>query len=154
MNTRTWAEIDVDALISNIKEIRKITNPNALLMAVVKADAYGHGVSECASVLLKHGADFLAVAECDEAIQLRRNDIDAPILILGASFDEEIENIIDFDITPTVFEYSFAKKLSDCALKKEKTVKIHIKIDTGMSRLGYVAGVCDSEILDEIINLV
>ena len=153
MNTRTWAEIDVDALISNIKEIRKITNPDALLMAVVKADAYGHGVSECASILLKNGADFLAVAECDEAIQLRRNGIDAPILILGASFDEEIDDIVNFDITPTVFEYSFAKKISDCALKKGKTVKIHIKIDTGMSRLGYLAGVCDSEVVDEIIKI-
>ncbi len=153
MNTRTWAEIDFDALKSNIKEVRRITNPEAMIMAVVKADAYGHGAVECAQTLLSNGADRLAVAFMDEALQLRKNGISAPILILGASFDEETEAIVDNDIIPSVFSYDFAKKISEYAKKQSKTVKIHIKIDTGMTRIGFVAGVSDDKITDEIIKI-
>ena len=153
MNSRAWAEIDVDAIISNIKEIRRITKPEARIMAVVKADAYGHGVVECSEILLKNGADVLAVACCDEAVQLRAHGIMAPILILGASFEEEIEDIVDNDIIVSVFDYEFAKKISTCAKTKNKTAIIHIKIDTGMTRIGYVAGVHDDEITDEIIKI-
>ena len=127
MNTRTWAEINLDSLISNVKEVRRITDPKAQVMAVVKADAYGHGVEECAKIFLENGADKLAVACSDEAVQLRREGIHAPILILGASFDEEIEAIVNNDIMPSVFDIEFAKKLSLCAKKNERTVKIHIK---------------------------
>lgn len=153
MNTRTWAEIDLDALKFNISQIRKITDKNAMIMAVVKADGYGHGAVECAELLLKNGADCLAVSCFDEAIQLRRAQIDAPILILGASFDEEAYKIVENDITACVFSYDFAKKLSECAKILSKTAKIHIKIDTGMSRIGYVAGVCDDKTADEIIKI-
>ena len=153
MNTRTWAEIDLDALTENIKEIRRITDKNAMVMAVVKSDAYGHGVVECAHILLENGADRLSVACLDEALQLRRAGIEAPILILGASFDEEIPELVEYDIITTVFNLDFAEKLSIEAKKQCKNALIHIKLDTGMSRIGYIAGVCDEKITDEIIEI-
>lgn len=153
MNMRTWAEIDLDALKSNIENIRKITDKKSMIMAVVKADAYGHGAVNIAKHLLKNGADRLAVADLDEAVELRRAGIDAPILILGASFDEDCEMLVKYDITPAVFLYDFAKKLSDAAKKLGKTAKVHIKIDTGMSRIGYVSGVDDEAVTEEILRI-
>ncbi len=139
MERRTWAEIDLDALAHNMRGIRKITNPNALIMAVVKADAYGHGVGECAKTLLENGADRLAAATLYEAIELRKKFKEVPILILGSSMEEEAEEIVLNDITPTVYSYELAKTFSEMAVKLGKSVKIHIKIDTGMSRIGFVA---------------
>ncbi len=139
MERRTWAEIDLDSLAHNIRGIREITNPNAMIMAVVKADAYGHGVGECAKTLLENGADRLAAATLYEAIELRKNFKDVPILILGSSMEEEAEEIVANDITPTVYSYELAKTFSDVAVKLNKAVKIHVKIDTGMSRIGFVA---------------
>lgn len=153
MNTRTWAEIDLDALKNNISEVRRITKPSALVTAVVKADAYGHGIAPIAQTLLENGADRLAVACLDEAIQIRHSGIDAPILILGASFEEEAADIVAFDVTPAVFEYALAKKISDEAVKQGKIAKIHIKVDTGMSRIGYPAGLCDAAAAEEIIKI-
>ena len=153
MNTRTWAEIDFDALKFNIKQIRRITDKKAMVMAVVKADAYGHGAAECSKILLENGADRLGVACYDEAIQLRRAGIEAPILILGASFEEEIEELVKNDITITVFSYEFAAKISNVAKNLSKTAKIHIKLDTGMTRIGYLADIDDNKITDEIIDI-
>ena len=150
MDKRTWAEVDLDAIAHNIKEIRKITNPNAKIMAVVKADAYGHGFLEVAKTLLENGADRLAVAVLQEGKQLRSRGVTVPILILGASGEEAVEDLINFDITPSVFTYEFAKALSYEAERKEKVTKIHIKIDTGMSRIGFLAGENNEEIVDEI----
>ena len=153
MDKRTWAEVDLDAIAHNIKEIRKITNPNAKIMAVVKADAYGHGFLEVAKTLLENGADRLAVAVLQEGKQLRSRGVTVPILILGASGEEAVEDLINFDITPSVFTYEFAKELSYEAERKEKVTKIHIKIDTGMSRIGFLAGENNEEIVDEIIKI-
>ena len=153
MNTRTWAEIDLDALTHNMQEIRRITDKNAMIMAVVKSDAYGHGAVDVSKHLLKSGADYLAVAFCDEAMQLRRAGIDAPILILGTSFEEEIETLVTNDITVSVYSYEFAKKISTCAKTLKKTAKIHIKLDTGMSRIGYLTDIDDEKIADEIIEI-
>lgn len=153
MEKRTWAEVDLDAIAHNIQEIRKITNPNAQIMAVVKADAYGHGFMEVAKTLLENGADRLAVAVLQEGKQLRSRGVDVPILILGASSEESAEDLINFDITPSVFDYEFAKALSYIAEKKEKVTKIHIKIDTGMSRIGFVATDDNRAIIDEIVKI-
>ncbi len=154
MEKRTWAEVDLDAIAHNMREIRKITNPNAQIMAVVKADAYGHGFMETAKTLLENGADRLAVAVLQEGKQLRSRGVDVPILILGASSADDAEDLINFDITPNVFDYDFAKALSYEAEKKEKVTKIHIKLDTGMSRIGFVVGDDDnSEVIDEIIKV-
>ena len=154
MEKRTWAEVDLDAIAHNMREIRKITNPNAQIMAVVKADAYGHGFMETAKTLLENGADRLAVAVLQEGKQLRSRGVDVPILILGASSADDAEDLINFDITPNVFDYEFAKALSYEAEKKEKVTKIHIKLDTGMSRIGFVVSDDDnSEVIDEIIKV-
>ena len=153
MNTRTWAEINMDALKENIKNIREITSKNAMVMAVVKADAYGHGAVNVANLLLKNGADRLAVADLDEAMELRDAGIKAEILILGASFLEDIENLVRYDITSAVFSYDFAELLSNEAVRQGKTAKIHIKLDTGMSRIGYVVGENDEELTEEILKI-
>lgn len=154
MEKRTWAEVDLDAISHNMREIRKITDPNAQIMAVVKADAYGHGFMETAKTLLENGADRLAVAVLQEGKQLRSRGVDVPILILGASSADDAEDLINFNITPNVFDYEFAKALSYEAEKKEKVTKIHIKLDTGMSRIGFVVGDDDnSEVINEIIKV-
>lgn len=150
MNKRTWAEVDLDAIAHNMKEIRRITDPHAKVMAVVKADAYGHGFLEITKTLLENGADCLAVALLEEAKQIRRRHIEVPILILGGTDPDAVDDLIDFDIMATVFSYDFAKTLSYAAEKKHKTAKIHIKIDTGMSRVGLVAGEENSGIIREI----
>lgn len=143
----------MNALEENVSNIRKITNKDAMIMAVVKADAYGHGAVNVAKSLLQYGADRLAVSELDEAIELRRAGITADILILGASFDEECDLLVKYDITPAVFTKSFAKKLSDAAVKQGKNAKLHIKLDTGMSRIGFLAGVDDEATSEEIIEI-
>ena len=154
MEKRTWAEINLDALEHNIREIRKITNPNAQIMAVVKADAYGHGVAKCAEVLLKNGADRFAVATLNEAIELRRLFSDVPILILGSSLESEADELVKNDITPNVYLTEFAKALSDSALKLKKPVKVHIKLDTGMSRIGFPIHDGDnSDVIEEILAI-
>ncbi len=135
---RAWAEVNLDAIESNLKNIRALTRPEAKIMAVVKADAYGHGFLQVVKTLLKNGADALGVAVIDEAKQLRSRGIDVPILILGNTHPGLAEDLIDFDVMPTVFTYELARAVSDAAVKKNKDAKIHIKIDTGMSRIGYV----------------
>lgn len=137
---RTWAEIDLDALAFNMRGIRARTESGAMVTAVVKADAYGHGVEEVSHVVLENGADRLAVACISEAKQLRRAGIDAPILILGASDVSDAPEIVSNGIIPAVFSYNFASALSDAGRAQGKNVKIHIKVDTGMSRIGFVAG--------------
>ncbi len=147
-NMRSWAEIDLDAIGHNIREIKKCVRENTLVMGVVKANAYGHGVCEVAKELLNNGVDRLAVAFSDEAVELRKKGFDVPVLILGNSSDDEIENIVEFDITPAVSAFSFAEKLSNAATAKGKTVKVHIKIDTGMSRIGF-----QSDSVEEILKI-
>ncbi len=154
MEKRTWAEINLDALANNIRQIRKITNPNAQVMAVVKADAYGHGVARCAELLLKNGADRFGVATLNEAIELRRIFDEVPILILGSSFESETDELVKNNITPNVYMPEFAKALSDSALKLGKSIKVHIKLDTGMSRIGFpVTDGDNSGIINEIIAI-
>ena len=154
MEKRTWAEIDLDALAYNMQNIRAITNPDAQIMAVVKADAYGHGVEDCAGVLLENGADRFGVATLDEAIELRRIYKDVPILILGSSMESEAYELIKNDITPTVYTFEFAKALSDAAVELNKTLKVHIKLDTGMSRIGILTDDSDNrEAIDLILSI-
>ncbi len=150
MEKRTWAEIDLDAIAHNMREIRKITSPDAQIMAVVKADGYGCGFYETTKVLLENGADRLAVAILQEGKQLRKRGIDVPILILGASFEDDIEDIIDSNITPNVCSFEFAKAISEVSERKQKTTKIHIKLDTGMSRVGFLISDNNEKVIREI----
>lgn len=138
MEKRTWAEIDLDALAYNMRGIRRITDPRAAVMAVVKADAYGHGAVRCARTLLENGADRLAAATLGEALELRRAFPNVPIMILGASADEEAEELILNDIIPGVCAVGFARTLSKTAQRLNRRIRVHIKLDTGMSRIGFV----------------
>lgn len=136
---RIWAEIDLDAIGHNMRVIREHTDKNAKIMAIVKADAYGHGVVSVARTMIENGADAFGVACVDEAIQLRRNGFSIPILVLGATLPCEAETIVDYDITTAAFDFDNAKHLSEVAVKKGKRASVHIKVDTGMSRIGIVA---------------
>ncbi len=151
MDLRAWAEIDLNAIGHNTKEIKKKLSKGTQMMGVVKANAYGHGVCQTAKVLLENGADQLAVAIADEAVQLRKAGVNVPVLVLGNSTDSDIKKLIDFDIMPTVSDYSFAERLSKAACAAGKTVKLHIKLDTGMSRIGFLAE--DGNTLDEILKI-
>lgn len=137
---RAWAEIDLDRIAQNVREIKKCLKPKVRLMGVVKADAYGHGVRETAKTILENGADALAVAFIDEAVQLRKCGIGVPILILGNSAEDSVDDLLEYDITPAVFTREFAEVLSDRASACGKVAKIHIKTDTGMNRIGFLYG--------------
>ena len=132
----TWAEIDLDALTSNYEEIRRIVGPNVKILGVVKADAYGHGSLECARTLCDAGVDMLAVAFIDEAIALRQGGITEQILLLGYTAKEHIPDLIRWDVIPGVYQLDFAEALSDHCQEIGICHPIHIKIDTGMGRIG------------------
>jgi alanine racemase len=134
----TWAEVDLRAYAHNIKELKRITRSPARLMAVVKANGYGHGSIEVARTALKNGAERLGVARIDEAIQLREAGFQAPILIFGYSLPHLAEKLIQYDLAQTVYSFTTAKILSETAARKGKKIKIHIKIDSGMGRLGFL----------------
>ena len=131
-----WSEINLDNLAHNIREVRRITKEGVIVTAVVKADAYGHGAVEIGKVLLENGADRFAVASLSEAIQLRKSYTDVDILILGYTPCDAFEEVLNYDITQTIYTFAQAKELNDIAVRKGKIQKIHIKLDTGMSRLG------------------
>jgi len=137
---RAWAEINLDCISSNVAEIQKAVGPHTEIMAVVKADAYGHGVMETVQTLLDAGISRLAVSMLDEALQLRKIGIEAPILVLGHSNPARAEEIIAHSITQTVYSYDIAHALSKASERIGLPANIHIKIDTGMSRIGLPAG--------------
>jgi alanine racemase len=137
LRSRAWAEIDIDAIARNFTAIRKIVNKDAKIMGVVKADAYGHGAVEVGRALLDSGAYSLAVATLDEAIRLRNSGITTPILILGYTYPQRADEVVQYDITQTIFSYDSAKSMSDAAAKLNRNAKIHIKVDTGMTRIGF-----------------
>ena len=147
---RVIAEINLDNIAYNVSNIRKNINEKTKIMAIVKADAYGHGAVEVAKTALYNGANWLGVAIIDEAIELRKNNIFEPILILGNTIEHKLLQVIKYNITQTIFSYSMAKKLSDEATKIKKSVDIHIKIDTGMCRLGFLP---NDETIEEIIKI-
>ncbi|MBQ6999338.1 MAG: alanine racemase [Clostridia bacterium] len=151
---RAWAEINLDNIAHNISCIRKSLNPETKLLVVIKADGYGHGYKEVAKVAVDNGADFFGVASADEAMQLRRNGFDTPILILGPVDDDEFVHVVDRDISITVFNVEIAKRISSIATALGKKARLHIKVDTGMSRIGYMAvGDNRDEMIDEIIAI-
>ena len=135
---RTWAEIDLSALSYNYKKIRSHIGDKVKFCGVVKADAYGHGAVIVAEKLESLGADYLAVSSIDEAMELRFNGITMPILILGHTPKEQVDRLICLNITQAVTCEAKAVEYSEEAVKYGGTLKIHIKVDTGMSRLGYI----------------
>ena len=133
---RTWAEIDLDALAHNYHRARALTGPEVRYLGVVKADAYGHGAVQVAACLERLGAEYLAVASLDEARELRRGGIQAPIMILGHTPPEMTPQLIAHNITQAVSDQAKAEAYSAAASACGGTLKVHIKVDTGMSRLG------------------
>lgn len=135
---RVFAKIDLDAVRNNLEEIHSAIQPETKVIAVIKTDGYGHGAVPIARDVeeLPYLWGF-AVATSQEGIVLRRHGIRKPILILGRSFAEEYEQIIEWDLQPAVCSYEAAEQLSRIAKSKNKALQLHIKIDTGMSRIGY-----------------
>ncbi len=134
---RTWAEISLDAVKHNFNVIKSKTG-GAKLCCVVKADGYGHGAVELAGVYEELGADWFAVSNIDEGIELRDSGIGLPILILGYTPVKDARRLAQYDISQAVFSLGYARSLSDECQKEGVKVKIHIKADTGMSRIGFM----------------
>lgn len=136
---RYYAEIDMDAFEHNIREIRRKIGEDTMLCAVVKANGYGHGAVALAKAMEAMGVDWLAVSCADEGIELRHSGITLPILVLGASADSQFEDMIRENITPTIFTLKAARALDRAAdaFPEKKPVNIHIKLDTGMGRIGF-----------------
>jgi len=135
----TWLEINLDAIANNVKNIKKLIGEKKELMAVVKGNAYGNDILEVSLVVLKNGANRLAVARLEEGIFLRKNGINVPILVLGLTLKQQAELLVSYNITPTVCEFEMIEKLSESAVKTNRMVKIHIKVDTGMGRIGILS---------------
>jgi alanine racemase len=131
-----WTEIDLNAITHNLKEIRNWLSPSTKIMAVVKGNAYGHGSIKTALRLVENRIDYFGVSRPNEALELRSSGIDLPILIFGYIPIEFIKDAIEQNITLTVYDIKTAKSISDVAKSLNRKVKVHIKIDTGMGRLG------------------
>lgn len=145
-----WAEINLDNLAHNIREVRRVTRPESMVTAVIKADGYGHGAAVIGKTLLENGADRFAVATLSEAIQLRKCYPDTEILVLGYTPVELAERLIEYRLIQTLYSVETAAAFSDIAQRKGARIKIHIKLDTGMSRIGMQA---TSETVDDIVTI-
>lgn len=132
----TWAEIDLDALASNFRAVRERVGPKVEVMAVVKADAYGHGAVRCAERLAREGARLFAVATPEEAIELRRAGIKQSILSLGGFWEGQERDCVEQQITPVVYRVDMCEALDSAARQLNRVADVHVKIDTGMGRLG------------------
>ena len=135
---RAVAEVNLAAIGSNVRRIKAVLSPNTALMAVVKADGYGHGLIPVAEAAVSNGADCLGVAIIEEALELRENGITVPILILGHTAEDLMKTAVKNNIMLTVFNLKTAVKLSEICAGKGLTADIHIKLDTGMSRIGFL----------------
>jgi alanine racemase len=137
---RVWAEIDLAALRHNLGVIRRATGPRVRILAVVKADAYGHGALPVASTALDAGCEMLGVGDSNEALALREAGIAGPILILGAIVEEEIPKVVQHDLTVTVHSTDLLPLLDEEARRRGRPLRVHLKIDTGLARLGASPG--------------
>lgn len=133
---QTWAQVDLSAIAHNVRALKRRLPPHARMMVAVKANAYGHGIVPVSRKLVASGVDSLGVASVDEALTLRHHGIRASILNLGAFLESDIRAIVSNDIAATVTDEKLAQALNDAAGRLKKKAKVHIKIDTGMGRLG------------------
>ena len=151
---QVWAEINLDNLAHNIKEVKENINENinenTLISAVIKANGYGHGSIEVAKVFLENGADRIAVAILDEAIELRKSNIQQPLLILGHTPSSQYKKILEYDLIQTIYNYDDAKALSNKAVELNQRATIHIKVDSGMGRIGFLP---NEKSIEEIIKI-
>lgn len=149
---RVQANINLDAIYQNVLNARKLLKPDTKIMAIVKADGYGHGALETATVL-DDIVDAYGVAILEEGIELRQAGFTKPILILGFTPKQQYEPMVNYDITTAVFQYDMAKKMSDIARGLGKVAHIHIALDTGMSRIGFKQDDESLEIIKKIAAL-
>ncbi|MDO4842149.1 MAG: alanine racemase [Phoenicibacter congonensis] len=147
---RAYAQIDLNAIIKNVEAVKSKVGPDVRTMAIVKTDAYGHGAVRIASELSAAGVDAFGVATVEEGAVLRRNGITKPILILGYVFPEDYEELLNNGLMHAVFKYENACELSKKAAELNKTAEIHIKIDTGMGRIGFAP---TDESVEEIVKI-
>ncbi|TRO51955.1 alanine racemase [Candidatus Bathyarchaeota archaeon] len=145
-----WAEVNLDHLAHNMREVRRIVPEPTLIMTAVKADGYGHGAKVCAETFLDNGADMLAVATPDEGFQLREWGIEAPILCLGYTPDYLHSKAIKNDVTTTIYSHEQGLHLNKAAQELNTVARFHVKVDTGMSRLGYQP---DEKAVESIVEL-
>ena len=136
---RTWADVSLDALAHNYHAIRSHIGPDCKFLGVMKADAYGHGAVPMSHALVELGAEYLAVSNLEEAVQLRRGGIRAPILILGYTPAMYAENMIYLDLTQEVHSLAYAQALNDALGGTNFILNVHLKLDTGMTRIGFTA---------------
>ncbi|HZN00369.1 MAG TPA: alanine racemase, partial [Pyrinomonadaceae bacterium] len=132
----TWAEIDLDNLAANFKKIRERVSPAARVMAIVKANAYGHGAVECVRRLAKEGADWFGVALPEEGVELRESGVSQPVLCLGGYWPGQPALCIQQRLTPVVYRVDMIESLNRAAANASVVVDVHVKVDTGMGRLG------------------
>ncbi len=148
---RVYANINLDRFEHNLDEIKRVLKPGTKVAAVIKMDAYGHGAVQLAKLMEDRDEIWgYAVATADEAVILRNNEIRKPILVLGYTFAYQYPLMIEHDIRPTIFSLEMAEELSEAAVKLGRDVPVHIKLDTGMSRIGYQ--ICEAS-ADEIAQI-
>lgn len=145
-----WAEINLEHLSHNLREVKRLTRKDAMVMAVVKADAYGHGAVESSRALLEAGADRLAVAVLNEALQLRQVFSETDIMVLGYTPPHLYDEVVANRIIQTIYSMAHAKPLSEAAVRNGVDVRVHIKLDTGMHRIGMPA---NEETIQEILEI-
>ncbi|MBC8288180.1 MAG: alanine racemase [Nitrospinae bacterium] len=148
----TRAEINLQAFRHNFQNLRNYLDPQTQIMAVIKADGYGHGALPCARIAVDSGADYLGAGVIEEGIELRESGLDTPTLILGSIFPDEAEDLVRHDLATILCTAPLAQALSKEAVKQNKSVSVHIKVDTGMNRLG-ISPENLPGLLDQIRNL-
>ncbi|MDD3315700.1 MAG: alanine racemase [Syntrophaceticus sp.] len=153
MKRPVWAEIDLKALENNVRELRRVIAPDAQMMAIVKANGYGHGVEPVSRVALQSGASWIGVALLQEAILLREKGINAPILILGYTPIEDLTDVISNDISQTIFTWEDALAAATVAKRLGKKARVHVKIDTGMERLGFTPNADTVDLICRLAHL-
>ena len=147
---KVWAEIDLDAATYNYNQIRKCLNHNTRLCCVLKGDGYGHGAVQMSKLYEQLGADYLAVSNIAEGLQIRNSGVKLPILILGYTDPQCVDLLAINNLSQCVFSYEYGKILSEYAEKTGMKVNIHIKMDTGLGRIGFK---CDLKSLDKIVKV-
>lgn len=150
LSRAVWAEINLNNLAHNMQEVRRVTNKNSKVTAVIKADGYGHGAVFIGKTLLENGADRFAVATLSEAIQLRKHFLETEIMVLGYTPDNLAKEVIENNIIQTIYSIEQAKEFSQMAITLNKNIIVHIKIDTGMHRLGLLP---TNETISEILEI-
>lgn len=148
----SWGEINLSALQHNLELVRSQLHPETKVMAVVKANAYGHGAVPVSRALIEYGVDAIAVASVTEAVRLRTEDIAVPILVLGSIHDAEFEALDKYDLAATINNLPLASRLNDYARDHQRQMKVHIRIDTGMGSYGLLPEEC-SQFFEQLSEL-